>query len=133
MDAGQEGVATGVDEGATAVDEVLELRRMDEELGPELELELELELDTTEEDGAVVLEGMVEVLKDVMKIIVVELSVLELPTDTTEEALTLVVVVALVDAELEVVVIGRMYPATLVLRRFAVLTKDCGLSVLIKH
>jgi len=133
LDAGQEGVATGVDEGATAVDEVLELRRMDEELGPELELELELELDTTEEDGAVVLEGMVEVLKDVMKIIVVELSVLELPTDTTEEALTLVVVVALVDAELEVVVIGRMYPATLVLRRFAVLTKDCGLSVLIKH
>ena len=117
----------GMDEGVTAVDEVLELGRMDEELG------LELELDTTEGDGAVVLEGMVEVLKDVMEGIVVELSVLELPTDTTEEALTLVVVVTLVDAELEVVVIGRMYPATLVLRRFAVLTKDCGLSVLTKH
>ena len=117
----------GMDEGVTAVDEVLELGRMDEELG------LELELDTTEGDGAVVLEGMVEVLKDVMEGIVVELSVLELPTDTTEEALTLVVVVTLVDAELEVVVIGRMYPAILVLRRFAVLTNDWGVSVLIKH
>lgn len=117
----------GVDDGVTAVDEVLELGRMDEEL------ELELETDTTEEDGAVVLEGMVEVLKDVMEGIVVETSVLELPIDTTEEALTLVVVVALVDTELELVVIGRMYPAILVLRRFAVLTNDWGVSVLIKH
>jgi len=112
----------GVDEGVIAVDEVLELERVDEEL----------ELDTTEE-GVTVLEGMVEVLKDVMEGVVVVLSVLELPTDTTEEALTLAVVVAVVDAELEVVVIGRMYPAILVLRRFAVLTNDWGVSVLIKH
>ena len=68
----------GVDEGVIAVDEVLELERVDEEL----------ELDTTEE-GVTVLEGMIEVLKDVMEGVVVVLSVLELPTDTTEEALTL--------------------------------------------
>jgi len=123
LDAGQEGAAMGVDEGVTTVDEVLELEMVEEKL----------ELDTTEEDGAVVLEGMVEVLNDVMEGIVVELSVLELPTDTTEEALTLVVAVALVDTELEVVVIGRKYPAILVLRRFAVLTNDWGVSVLIKH
>ena len=123
MEAGQEGATMGVDDGVTAVDEVLELEMVEEEL----------ELDTTEEDGAVVLEGMVEVLKNVMEGIVVELSVLELPRDTTEEALTLAVVVALVDTELEVVEIGRTYPAILVLKRFAVLTNDCGLSVLIKH
>lgn len=136
LDAGQEGAAMGVDDGVIAVDEVLELERADEEL----------ELDTLEEEDAVELEGIVEVVKEVMDGGAVVLSVLELLATTVEEALTPVVVVTLakteLDAavmltlivtELEVVVIGRMYPAILVLNKLAVLTKDCGLSVLIKH
>ena len=104
----------GVDEGTTAVDEVLELERVDEVL----------ELSTTEEEDVAELEGMVEVVKEVMEGIVEELSVLELPTTTVEEVLTLAVVLALIVTELEVVATGRRYPAILVLRRFAVLTKD---------
>lgn len=63
-------------------------------------------------------------VKEVMEGIVEGLSVLVLLTDTTEEVLTPAVVVTLVKVELKIVVTGRMYPATLVLRRFAVLTKD---------
>lgn len=114
LEAGQEGAGMGVDEGTTAVDEVLELERVDEVL----------ELSTTEEEDVAELEGMVEVVKEVMEGIVEGLSVLVLLTDTTEEVLTPAVVVTLVKVELKIVVTGRMYPATLVLRRFAVLTKD---------
>jgi hypothetical protein len=132
LDAGQEGAAMGVDEGVTAVDEVLELEMMDEEM-EEMELaadDEELGLDTIEEETVTELEGMVEVLKEVMEGVVVELSVLELLTLNVEEVLALAVILALVDTELavavvlalvntelDVVVIGRMYPATLVLRR----------------
>lgn len=123
LDAGQEGAAVGVDDGVIAVDEVVELERVGEVP----------ELDTIEGEGVTELEGMVEVAKEVMDGVALVLSVLELLTTTVEEALTLAVVIALVTNELEVVVTGRMYPAILVLNRFAVLTKDCGLSVLIKH
>jgi hypothetical protein len=123
----------GVDDGATTVDEVLELEMLDEELE-------EPELVTDDEE----LEGMVEVTNEVGDGIALELSVLELLVANVEETLALAVVLvdtkldvavvlALVDTELDVVVIGRRYPATLVLRRLAVLTKDWGLSVLIKH
>lgn len=139
LDAGQEGAATAVDEGVTAVDKVLELEITNEEL-EELELVVddeELGLETIEEEVVAELEGIVEVLNEVMDGVVVELSVLELLVLSVEEALVLAVILALVDTELEVavvlalvntelevVVIGRMYPATLVLRRLAVLTKD---------
>jgi hypothetical protein len=135
FDAGQEGEGVGVDDGATTVDEVLVLEMIDEEL-EELELvaddeELELE----REEIVAELEGMVEVVNEVGEGIAPELSVLKLLVANIEEALALAVVLvdtevdvavvlALVDTELDVVVIGRRYPATLVLRRFAVLTKD---------
>jgi hypothetical protein len=126
FDAGQEGEGVGVDDGATTVDEVLVLEMSDEELE---ELELEREEIVAE------LEGMVEVVNEVGEGIAPELSVLKLLVANIEEALALAVVLvdtevdvavvlALVDTELDVVVIGRRYPATLVLRRFAVLTKD---------
>jgi hypothetical protein len=75
---------------------------------------------------------MVEVVNEVMDGIVLEPVVLELLISAVEEAIVLEVVLALVDTKPDavlveiklVVVIGRMYPAILVLRRLAVLTKD---------
>jgi hypothetical protein len=134
FDAGQEGEGIGVDDGAITVDEVLELEMLDEDL-EELELVADdEELELMREDVAE-LEGMVEVANEVGEGIALELSVLELLVANVEEALALAVVLvdteldvavvlALVDTELDVVAIGRRYPATLVLRRFAVLTKD---------
>jgi hypothetical protein len=90
------------------------------------------ELELEREEDVVELEIMVEVLNEVMDGIVLELVVLELLISAVEEAIVLEVVLALIDTEPDaalvdiklVVVIGRMYPATLVLRRLAVLTKD---------
>jgi hypothetical protein len=133
FDAGQEGAAMGVDDGATTVDEVLELDTLDEKV-EELELVADDEgLELAREEGVAELGGMVEVANEVGEGITLELSVLELLVANVEEALALVlvdteldvaVVLALVDTELDVVVTGRRYPATLVLRRLAVLTKD---------
>jgi hypothetical protein len=56
---------------------------------------------------------------------VLELEALELPETDVEAVLALVVALELVATELEVVVvIGRIYPAILVLSRLAVLAKD---------
>lgn len=128
FDEGQEGVAIGVEEGATTVDEVLELDTTDELEVDSTELDAtdELELDTLDEEVPAELEGIVDVLKEVMDGVVLELEALELPETDIETVLVLAVVVALepVATELEIVVIGRTYPAILVLSRLAVLAKD---------
>jgi hypothetical protein len=91
-----------------------------------------VELELEREEDVVELENMVEVVNEVMDGIVLEPVVLELLISAVEEAIVLEVVLALVDTKPDavlveiklVVVIGRMYPAILVLRRLAVLTKD---------
>ena len=123
FDAGQEGAATGVDDGATTLDDVLELKLIDEdvkELRPVVDDE---ELEPEGEEVVAELEEIVEVLNEVIDGVVLELVVLELLMSAVEEAIVLIVVLAPVDTELDVVA-GRIYPATLVLRRLAVLTKD---------
>jgi hypothetical protein len=90
-----------------------------------------VELELEREEDVVELENMVEVVNEVMDGIVLEPVVLELLISAVEEAIVLEVVLALVDTKPDavlveiklVVVIGRMYPAILVLRRLAVLTK----------
>jgi hypothetical protein len=90
----------------------------------------ELELEGKED--VVELKKMVEVLNEVMDGTVLEHVVLELLISAAEGAIVLAVILALIDTEPDaalvdiklVVVIGRIYPATLVLRRLAVLTKD---------
>jgi hypothetical protein len=127
FDAGQEGAATGVDVGAITVDEILELVADDKDV----ELTREEVVAELEE-----LEEMVEVLNEVIDGVALELVVLELLISAVEEAMVLAVVLTLIDTELNVAVVpavvdielvvvtGRIYPATLVLRRLAVLTKD---------
>jgi hypothetical protein len=91
-----------------------------------------VELELEREEDVVELENMVEVVNEVMDGIVLEPVVLELLISAVEEAIVLEVVLALVDTKPDAVlveiklavVIGRMYPAILVLRRLAVLTKD---------
>lgn len=132
FDAGQEGAAIGVEEGTTTVDEVLELETTDElevddpteEVPAELDTTYELELDEPDEEVAAGLERTVDVLKEVMDGVVLELEALELPETDVEAVLALVVALELVATKLEVVVIGRIYPAILVLSRLAVLAKD---------
>lgn len=113
LDAGQEGAAIGVGEGATAVDEALELDTTDR-----------LQLGTPDEEVVAELDRSVDVLKEVMDGVVLELEALELLETDEETVLTVAVALELVATKLEVVVIERTYPAVLVLSRLAVLAKD---------
>lgn len=98
FDAGQEGAAIGVDEGTTTVDEVLELDTTDR-----------LELGAPDEESVAELDRIVDVLKEVMDGVVLELEALELLETDVEAVLAVVVALAVVTTELEVVVvIGRI-------------------------
>ncbi|KAG9853865.1 MFS general substrate transporter, partial [Aureobasidium melanogenum] len=118
FDAGQEGAAIGVEEGVTTVDEALELDTTDElevdgpteEVPAELDTTDELELDELDEEVAAELEGIVDVLKEVMDGVVLELEALELLETDVEAVLVDEVTLALVAAELEVVLVV-VYPS----------------------
>lgn len=118
----------GVEDGTATVDDEVELKVDDEEVELE-EDDGELELEASEEDAVAELEGIVEVLKEVIDGVVLRLEKLELLNATDEDVMAtalLEIRVADDDVELElvVVVIGWMKPAIRVLRSCAVETKD---------
>ncbi|KAG9604884.1 MFS general substrate transporter, partial [Aureobasidium melanogenum] len=112
----QEDAAIGVEEGATTVDEVLELDTTEElevdgpteEVPAELDKTDELELDELDGEVAAELEGIVDVLKEVMDGVVLELEELKLLETDVETVLAVVVALELVATELELVVV---YPS----------------------
>jgi hypothetical protein len=118
----------GVEDGTATVDDEVELEIDDEEVELE-EDDGELELEASEEDAVAELEGIVEVLKEVIDGVVLRLEKLELLNATDEDVMTtalLEIRVADDDVELEpvVVVIRWTKPAIRVLRSCAVETKD---------